>query len=317
MKDDYRIFSAFIAAALFAGVIAVAMPGSPVFAVSEEDFTYSLNSGNQSVKIDGYTGTDRDVVIPDEIDGLPVTIIGDQAFMGQDITSISIPESVTSIGDSAFLGCTALTSLNIPESLTSIADNAINQCYNLTKIYLQPDFGFFDLASTAMTAAYSGVDITRIHFAVPSGLEYQPQWTDQSDPSTYYIGIVGYEGTGTEVVIPSALGGLPVKSIELGAFYECSSLTGITIPDGVTSIGYFAFGGCTSLTEITLPASLTSIDSSAFNECTELAHLYISSYFDQNVLKNETLPTITTVVVYEHLLFISSPGDGSILEADS
>ena len=73
-----------------------------------------------------------------------------------------------------------------------------------------------------------------------------------------------------EVTVPSTFNGLPVTGIGDSAFYNCTGLTSVTIPDSVTSIGQYAFYGCTGLTSVTIPDSVTSIGSYAFYGCTGL-----------------------------------------------
>jgi hypothetical protein len=83
--------------------------------------------------------------------------------------------------------------------------------------------------------------------------------------------ITDYRGPGGAVVIPDSIGGKPVKKIDDWAFYYCKSLTSVTIPDGVTSIGMEAFGHCTSLASVVMPTSLKSIGDGAFYYCASLA----------------------------------------------
>ncbi len=151
-----------------------------------------------------------DVVIPSEVidsDGVKhkITSIGDSAFMGcSGLTSINIPDGVTSIKNGTFLGCSSLTSINIPNSVTHIGDNAFYRCKGLTSITI-PD---------SVTIIRNGA------------------FTDCSNL--------------TSITIPNS-----VTIIGGDAFLRCSSLTSVTIPNSVTTIGYSVFDGCTSLASIT------------------------------------------------------------------
>ena len=158
-----------------------------------------------------------------------VTKVDSSAFIGcSSLTSITIPNGVTSIGDSAFEDCTSLKSITIPNSVTSIGDSAFEDCTSLTSI------------------------------TIPNGVTS--------------IGDSAFEGCTslTSITLPDS-----VTSIGSGAFIGCSSLTSITIPDSVTCIGDSAFNGCTSLTSITIPDSVTSIGESAFSGCSSLASITI------------------------------------------
>ena len=87
--------------------------------------------------------------------------------------------------------------------------------------------------------------------------------------------ITDYTGSGGDITIPSTLGGYPVTGIGGEAFYDCDSLTSVTIPDGVESIGYGAFEECTSLISVTIPDSVVSISTVAFSGCTSLTSVTI------------------------------------------
>ena len=181
-------------------------PESP----NQETLSYKI--GDAGVTITNCDGAAAgEVVIPDEIEGLPVTSLGDSAFIGcTSLTSIIIPESVTRIEDFAFSGCRSLTSATIPDKVTSIGNYAFTACSSLSSLII-------------------------------------PE-------SVTSIGNNAFAGTGlTSITIPDG-----VTSIGSVAFQYCSKLASITIPDSVTSIKGGAFNDCTSLTSITIPQAFHS-----------------------------------------------------------
>jgi hypothetical protein len=91
------------------------------------------------------------------------------------------------------------------------------------------------------------------------------------------ITITGYKGPGGDVTIPDTITGLPVTRIGTNAFYNCFSLTGVTISDSVTNIGDGAFAGCYNLTSVTIPGSVTSIGYGAFDWCSSLTAITVDA----------------------------------------
>ena len=187
-----------------------------------------------------------------------VTSIGNYAFYGcTGPTSVTIGNSVTTIGYSAFQGCTGLTSVSIPNSVTTIGLEAFYGCTGLTSVTI-------------------GNSVTAIG-------------------SQAFYGCIGL----TSVTI-----GDSVTAIGSQAFYGCTGLTSITIPNSVTSIGGGAFYGCTGLTSITIPSSVTSIGTSPFSECTSLTSVTLNSnaiagktYSYDNNLNNLFGSQVTTYVI--------------------
>ena len=217
-----------------------------------------------------------------------VTSIGDWAFRGcTGLTSITIPDSVTSIGDRAFAGCTGLTSITIPDSVTSIGESAFAGCTGLTSVTLGngvtsiEDEAFYECTGlTSITIPNSVESIGSDAFAGCSSLTS----INVARGNNYYSGnngvlfnkkkteLIRYpEGKSqTSYTIPNS-----VTSIGAGAFYGCTGLTSITIPNSVTSIGEMAFLCCRSLTSITIPDSVTSIGYGTFADCTGLTSITI------------------------------------------
>ena len=164
------------------------------------------------------------VNIPTEIDGKPVTSIGKHAFSGFSLTEITIPDSVASIGEYAFYGCTSLTEITIPDSVTSIGDCSFWGCTSLTEITL-PD-----------SVTYIGYKA----FLDTPWLKIK-----QAENPLVIVNHILIDGTTCtgSVSIPSG-----VTSIGGYAFKGCTSLTEITIPNSVVDIGESAFENCTNLT---------------------------------------------------------------------
>ena len=98
----------------------------------QAQFSYTTNNG--TITITGYTGPGGAVAIPDTINGRAVTRIGDHAFNSGSLTSVTIPDGVTIIGNYAFQYCTSLASVTIPDSVTSIGNNAFSYCTSLSVI---------------------------------------------------------------------------------------------------------------------------------------------------------------------------------------
>ena len=243
-----------------------------------EGLEYSIENGK--VTITGYTGSATEVVIPSTINGYPVTTIVYEAFArSSKLTSITIPDSVTSINDNAFENCKSLTSITVgeenqyyssqdgvlfnkdkttlirypsrkpettyavPDSVTTIESGAFRGCPKLTSITI-PD-SVTTIGDFAFVFCYYLTSIT-----VDEENEYycsQDGVLFNKDKTT----LVKYPAGKTETIytIPDS-----VTTIGYCAFHSCDLLENITIPDGVTTIGNYAFYDCSSLTDITVGA---------------------------------------------------------------
>jgi len=201
-------------------------------------WTYVLEDGGAIIT--GYeTEPEGDLSIPSELDGHPVTGIGDWVFMEIGLTTVNIPDGVIGIGSGAFFGCGGLTSVTIPNSVTCIGDWAFMET-GLTTVNI-PDSVTSIGTNPFMDAPLVHIDVSPnnpVHGSYDGVLFDRQQRILISYPAAK-------EGTFT---IPKG-----TQFIGDNAFWGCSGLTSITIPDGVTGIGHDAFSYCDGLTGITIP----------------------------------------------------------------
>ena len=236
--------------------------------IVREGLKYTLlGDGTYSVAIG--TCREKDIVIPETYNGKAVTVIANRGFIGSDITSVVLPQTITKIDYEAFYNCQSLTSINIPSSVVYINDHAFSWCKSLT---ITADFESAP-ETWSSTWNYSNCPVIW-KLAQPEyteGLEF----TLINNDTEYAVS--DYTGSSTEVIIPSTYNGKTVTSIGYEAFSWCYSLTSIEIPSSVTSIGECAFELCYSLTSVVIPSSVTSIGSSAFYNCSSLTSIEIPS----------------------------------------
>ena len=198
---------------------------------------------------------------------LPVTKIFNSSFENNtSITSVTIPNFVTSIGVGAFEGCTSLTSVSIPNSVTTIGQSAFCKCSGLTSVTISnsvTSIGHFAFLGCSGLQKVIVKDI-----AAWCGIDFG----SASNPLEYAQHLYSDENTEiTDLVIPDG-----VTSINNGAFLNCSGLTSITIPNSVTNIGYDAFSGCRGLTSVTIGDSVTSIGERVFSGCEGLTSISVA-----------------------------------------
>ena len=238
--------------------------------VKEVAVTYEKpeNSSNYA----GLTFIDIPTMVTYEGTTYNVTSIDAMAFHDCTSSSITIPNSIVSIGESAFEDCMSLTSIVIPNSVTSIGEEAFVSCTSLVSVSIGNGVtsieGMVFEDCTALTTITIPNSVTSIGNGAFSGCKGLTSITIPNSVTS--IGSYAFHGcTGlTSITIPNS-----VTSIGRNAFNGCTGLTSITIPNSVTSIGERAFDGCTGLTSITIPNSVTSIGEKAFKSCTGLTSI--------------------------------------------
>ena len=241
----------------------------------------------------------QNTVIPNS-----VTSIGDDAFFGcSGLSSVTIPNSVTSIGGGAFFGCSGLTSLTIPSSVTSIGDGAFYGCSGLTSLTIPNSVtsigrDAFIVCSglTSLTIPNSVTSIGNNAFSFCSGLTAitvasgNPTYDSRNNCNTIIETATNTLIVGCQnTVIPNS-----VTSIGDYAFSGCSGLTSVTIPNSVTSIGYAAFIGCSGLTAITVASGNPTYDSR--NNCNAIIETATSTLIAgcQNTVIPNSVASIKT-----------------------
>ena len=236
-------------------------------------YAYTVNGGNATITkflgpvdseghVDSTNNGPYYIEIPSELGNCPVTGLGEHSFSTEDngsplydihhhnIHSVTIPESVTSIGQSAFEACFSLDSLIIKDAATSIGASAFDGCSHLTTLSL-------------------GKNITTIGDYAFQGCSYLtnvtiPQSVTSIGRQAFYL---------TDLNTLTIKG--PIKSMGYAAFAGCTNLTSLSLYDGIQTIGEGAFINSTSLEAVTIPQSVTSIGASAFVNCSNLSTITI------------------------------------------
>ena len=227
-------------------------------AAATNTFDFNLTTGT----ITKYNGTDTVVVIPSKINGVTVTTIGTDAFLGLNITSVTIPANVTEIGSNAFAGCTNLTIVNYAGDWSNLTIQSGNPAVQDAANAPLFDFEFIPPDNTAVIVTNYKYNGAAADVTIPSRY--------QGKPVTMIGHAAFFNSAVTSVTIPDS-----VTSISDEAFINCPKLTNISIPNSVTYIGFSAFSSCTSLKSITLPSSLSFISGALFLGCSQLTTIHI------------------------------------------
>ena len=240
--------------------------------------TYSVTSIGNYAFADCYALTSS-VEIPNS-----VTSIGDKAFLWCSLLrSVEIPNSVTTIGESVFQGCSRLTSVEIPNSVTTIESSAFENCSSLTSVEIPNS-----VTSIGNSAFRKCSNLTSVE--IPNSVT-----TIEYRAFAYCSGL-------TSVVI-----GNGVTSIANFTFEDCSNLTSVEIPNSVTSIEKGAFSGCSSLTSVEIPNSVTTIGESVFEDCSNLTSVEIPNSVTRiNSYVFRGCSSLTSVVIPKSVTGISS-----------
>lgn len=201
---------------------------------------YEVNKDG-TVTITGYTGPDTEVVVPEEIEGLPVTAFTKELFAyNREMILVELPAGITEIPAEAFYGCSALRNVFMGDKVTVIGEEAFSGCNRLRNFELP------DSVTTIGAEAFKGVTLE--NFKLPKSMTT--------------IGEMAFAGCYLRtdcLEIPAG-----VTEIAYSAFVNCWNVRELILPDTVTTIGYYAFAGA-GITELTIPASVKDIGAYAFD----------------------------------------------------
>ena len=260
--------------------------GTQPFPLNTAQILYTKDASTGDVTVtDVEAGSETSIEIPETIDGGTVKIIGANAFEDCDtFTSITLPQSLTSIEDIAFAYCTALQNINIPQNVTNIGVSAFLQCKSLTSITIPS--GVTSIKTSAFVLCTSLRSIELPDHLVSIG-------------NSAFVGCSSLES----IVIPAE-----VTSVRQFAFSGCTSLRSIELPDHLVSIGNSAFIGCTSLESVVIPMSVTSVENGAFDSCISLKAVFAKEGLP---LESASIPSGAVKIYYQ----VEDLGYVSILKA--
>lgn len=227
-----------------------------------------------------------------------ITSIGSFAFqMCNNLTSIAIPNSVTTIGSYAFSGCSRMTSITISKNLMSIGSYAFFGCSELSDIYISDlsawckiNFG----SRESNPCYYAHHDIHKKVHLYYNERELTSLVIPDDIKDIKKYAFYGCDGL-KSVTIPNS-----VSSIGDYAFYECQELSLINIPNSIISIGTYAFSGCWNLNSLNIGSGTTSIGSHAFDNCYELSNIQVestNSVFDSRDNCNAVIETSSNTLI--------------------
>jgi len=238
-----------------------------------------------SMRIVAYTGTMETVIIPETMDGLPVTEIGEHVFgKDENLKHVVIPDTVTRIDKGAFTACTNLQTVKMSETVEFIGESAFFGCISLTEIELPETLHTIDVDAFGWCFSLEHLDIPSsvrtlgdgafIHSAmkeivIPEGVSVIPECAFMNMPNL------------REITLPST-----ITEIEIDAFKGCENLEQITLNEGLVKIGRQAFSN-TAIDVITIPSTVTYMYDIGFSEC---KNLKIVAFYG-NAPTIEQLPT--------------------------
>lgn len=240
--------------------------------VRSGDYKYTVSDGGATIT--SYYGEYGVINIPETIDGYTVTALGEGLFWGNNsdkVIEVTIPDTVTVIGDLAFANCANLTKVTLPKNLVKLGDSAFSGCRSLSGIVLPDTLESIGGGCFSYCLNVEELIIPKSVTSIGSDA-FQHLKKMTFEEGTAQIGDFWLSGANdlVEVIIPET-----VVSIGKYAFSRCKSLESVKLPNGLTSLGEYAFNECSALKEINLPDTLTTIGRNCFFYCKSLENIQI------------------------------------------
>lgn len=229
----------------------------------DNDFPIEYNPSTHEVHAKGYASKTSDtavstttkfikIKIPEKVEGVTVTGIGERGFMDYDeISEITLPSTIKTIGNKAFWGADSFSKIVLPDSTVSIGDNAFESCDSLAGVSMGKSLQTIGERAFKNCKSLSTINLPDTVTSIGSG---------------------AFEGCKALTTVK-----LDTDLTDIGgsAFKDCSALKSVTIPDGVTTLKSNTFDGCKSLESVTLPDGLKTIENAVFGDCDALRKVYI------------------------------------------
>ncbi|MCD8206865.1 MAG: leucine-rich repeat domain-containing protein, partial [Bacteroidales bacterium] len=246
--------------------------------IPDDGIDYIVTGGYKFSHEDGeyllvaYYGSETNITLPETIEGNSYGI-GYRAFYQSSVESVVIPDTVTSIGEYAFYGCTHLTSVSIGSDVVSIGYQAFYNCTALTKIYYNAT-SVSDLSSRNFVFYDAGQKSSGIEVTISSSVTKIPAYL-------FYP----YSGSSNAPAIVSVIfeENSQCESIGKYAFAYCSKIESVSIPSSVILIDSNAFEGCSSLKSLAIGTGVATMGTRAFYDCTRLTEIYFNAVAMENL----------------------------------
>ncbi len=282
MKKRRLTFSYILVICIWMGII-ICIASKKVSAKTSGDFRYKVLKDG-TIEISHFTDySATELVFPSEIDGKPVTSIGEHICMRRRlIKKIFIPDSVRNIGKSAFSQCSSLTDITISDGVVNIGSAAFMSCTDLSDIVIPDSVKF--IGDSAFDYC-----INLKNIMLPDRMKKICEGTFRGCSSL------------TKIIIPGN-----IESIGQRAFKTCNSLSEIIMQDGVSEIGAEAFQECENLTDIVLPDSVTIIGDRAFQKCKSLAEIAMPDSVTDVGVEVFSNTSIISIVIPNHMITIGN-----------